>query len=121
MATQERLLSEQDTFPVEVFIRRNREDPMRANPHWHDCFEILYVLQGQARYIAEEKACDILNRFSKNGQWTKRPLCRKIDLYRGCSYVQEQIHTSASVRGRNTGYAGDGIDTARDSRAAWIE
>lgn len=60
MATQERLLSEQDTFPMEVFIRRNREDPMRANPHWHDCFEILYVLQGQARYIAEEKACDIL-------------------------------------------------------------
>ena len=44
---------------IRVFIRRNREDPMRANPHWHDCFEILYVLQGQARYIAEEKACDI--------------------------------------------------------------
>lgn len=29
MATQEKILSEQDTFPVEVFIRRNCEDPMR--------------------------------------------------------------------------------------------
>ena len=54
MATQEKILSEQDTFPVEVFIRRNCEDPMRANPHWHDCFEILYVLSGQAEYFAED-------------------------------------------------------------------
>ena len=73
MATQEKLLSEQDTFPVEVFIRRNRKDPMRANPHWHDCFEILYVLQGQARYIAEEKACDILNSPRMCGQHKKAP------------------------------------------------
>ena len=59
MATQEKILSEQDTFPVEVFIRRNCEDPMRANPHWHDCFEILYVLSGQAEYFAEDQKCEI--------------------------------------------------------------
>ena len=73
-------------------------------------------LEPGERFETPEAVLVYLNRFSKNGQWTKRPLCRKIDLYRGCSYVQEQIHTSASVRGRNTGYAGDGIDTARDSR-----
>ena len=82
----------------------------------------LRLINNDYRHAAgRKKPRRTMNRFSKNGQWTKRPLCRKIDLYRGCSYIQEQIHTSASVRGRNTGYAGDGIDTARDSRAAWIE
>lgn len=59
MAMQERILSEQDTFPVEVFVRRNSEDPMRSNLHWHDCFEILYVLKGQAVYFTGDQKCEI--------------------------------------------------------------
>lgn len=53
--TEEKTLTEQLQFPVEVFIRKNREDPMEENFHWHDCFEILYVLKGKAEYLSGVK------------------------------------------------------------------
>ncbi len=53
--TEEKTLTEQLQFPVEVFIRKNREDPMEENFHWHDCFEILYVLKGKAEYLSGAK------------------------------------------------------------------
>ena len=59
MITEEKILTEQDDFPVEIFIRRNQEDKMVRNDHWHDCFELLYVLKGSAMYHGTEKSCPI--------------------------------------------------------------
>lgn len=35
-------------FPVDIFIKENKEADVSADPHWHDCYEILYMLEGAA-------------------------------------------------------------------------
>jgi AraC-like DNA-binding protein len=42
-------------FPVDVFISDNMEKNIDVNPHWHDCIEILYVLEGNAWQKLNEK------------------------------------------------------------------
>ena len=36
---------------IDAFILDNRESNIGVDPHWHDCFEILYILEGRARQI----------------------------------------------------------------------
>ena len=36
-------------FPVEIFTQDTDKGPVVADEHWHDCFELLYMLEGKAR------------------------------------------------------------------------
>jgi len=42
-------------FPVDIFIRDNSKEHVVAPPHWHDCFEILYMLEGSADQQVNDK------------------------------------------------------------------
>ena len=35
-------------FPVEIFTQDTAAGPVVADEHWHDCFEMLYMLEGHA-------------------------------------------------------------------------
>jgi len=48
-AFKERLLEHGQPFPADIFLRDSREERIVAPLHWHDCLELLYVLEGQAR------------------------------------------------------------------------
>lgn len=45
---QERLLEPNQPFPADVFIRDSRQERLVASPHWHDCLELLYLIEGRA-------------------------------------------------------------------------
>lgn len=45
---KEELINRNLEFPVDIFIRDNSKEKVTADPHWHDCYEILYILQGSA-------------------------------------------------------------------------
>ncbi len=45
---KEELIHQNLEFPVDVFIRDNRKENITADPHWHDCCEILYIIRGTA-------------------------------------------------------------------------
>lgn len=59
MAFQERTGLDNSDFPVEVFIRDNQEENIISFEHWHNCFEILYVLEGHACHFMEDRDHDI--------------------------------------------------------------
>ena len=59
---KEDLINQNSIFPVDVFISDNLEKNIVANPHWHDCCEILYMLEG----IAEQQVNDQFFRVGKN-------------------------------------------------------
>jgi len=42
-------------FPVDIFIRDNLKENITADPHWHDCYEILFMLEGTAVQIINDK------------------------------------------------------------------
>ncbi|HBE76301.1 MAG TPA: hypothetical protein DDW65_00740 [Firmicutes bacterium] len=42
-------------FPVEVFIADNRIANIDAGPHWHDCYEVLYMIEGAALQQVNDK------------------------------------------------------------------
>ncbi|QUI24062.1 helix-turn-helix transcriptional regulator [Vallitalea pronyensis] len=54
-AYKEDLITINDPFPVEVFIQNNEKAPIIVEPHWHDCIEVLYILEGQARQQVNEQ------------------------------------------------------------------
>ncbi|MDD6237687.1 MAG: hypothetical protein PUB00_09965 [Clostridiales bacterium] len=43
MAAEEKILTEHDDFPVEIFIQDNQKRHIVSPEHWHICYEILYV------------------------------------------------------------------------------
>lgn len=45
---KEELIRRDSPFPVDIFIRDNIKENIIAHPHWHDCHEILYMLEGKA-------------------------------------------------------------------------
>lgn len=51
---KENLITHSQYFPVDVFIQDNLKSHVVANLHWHDCFEILYMLEGSARLQINE-------------------------------------------------------------------
>ncbi len=46
-------------FPVELFIQDNLKMHVCVEPHWHDCFEILYILKGEGKQHINERSFDI--------------------------------------------------------------
>lgn len=38
----------QDAFPIEIFEQDSALSPIDVADHWHDCFELLYMLEGEA-------------------------------------------------------------------------
>jgi AraC-like DNA-binding protein len=42
-------------FPVDIFINDNLIENISANPHWHECYEILYMLEGAAEQQINNK------------------------------------------------------------------
>lgn len=52
---KEELIRSDLPFPVDIFIQDNLKKNVVVQPHWHDCFEILYVIEGTARQQVNEK------------------------------------------------------------------
>ena len=48
MAFKEQILQNGQAFPADIFIRDSRQERLVAPLHWHDCLELLYVLEGSA-------------------------------------------------------------------------
>ncbi len=55
MAAEEKILTEHDDFPVEIFIQDNQKRHIVSPEHWHICYEILYVLEGSAKHIVNQQ------------------------------------------------------------------
>ena len=47
-AFKEEIIRRSSPFPVDIFIRDNLKENIIADPHWHECYEILYILEGRA-------------------------------------------------------------------------
>lgn len=45
---KENLINHSQHFPVDIFIQDNLRSHIMVKPHWHDCYEILYMLDGAA-------------------------------------------------------------------------
>ncbi|MHB8962264.1 MAG: AraC family transcriptional regulator [Saccharofermentanales bacterium] len=45
----ENLIRSDSAFPVDVFVQDNRKKQVDVSEHFHDCFELLYFLSGEAR------------------------------------------------------------------------
>lgn len=56
---KEELITHMDPFPVDVFIQDNRKMHVLVLPHWHDCIEMLYLIEGSARQHINEKCFDV--------------------------------------------------------------
>lgn len=48
MAEFEELLTNKSVFPLDAFIQDTAFHAVQVVEHWHDCFEILYMLKGEA-------------------------------------------------------------------------
>jgi AraC-like DNA-binding protein len=73
---KEELIHHDSPFPVDIFIRDNTKDIITADPHWHDCCEILYMLEGAAEQLINDKYFNarkddliILNKGDIHGTW----------------------------------------------------
>jgi len=56
---KENLIRPDSPFPVDVFIQDNLKSHVVVNPHWHDCVEILYMLEGNAKQQVNEKFFEV--------------------------------------------------------------
>lgn len=45
---KEELIDHHLEFPVDIFIRDSQKENITADPHWHDCYEMLYIMKGAA-------------------------------------------------------------------------
>lgn len=52
---KEEELKHNDPFPFDVFIKDNDLCNATAYPHWHDCIEILYILEGSVEQQINDK------------------------------------------------------------------
>ena len=43
---KENILTQDGSFPIEVFISDNRKKCIEVPAHWHDCIEVLYMIKG---------------------------------------------------------------------------
>lgn len=47
-AYKEQQVVRSQAFPAEIFVRDSRQERIVAPLHWHDCLELLYMLEGHA-------------------------------------------------------------------------
>lgn len=73
---KEDLINADSPFPVDIFIRDSRKENIVAEPHWHDCCEILYIIEGTAEQLINDKYFNaskddliILNKGDIHGTW----------------------------------------------------
>ncbi|MBE5041019.1 cupin domain-containing protein [Ructibacterium gallinarum] len=52
---KEEQIKSSDPFPVQIFIRDSELEDISTSSHFHDCFEILYMLSGCACQIINGK------------------------------------------------------------------
>lgn len=43
---KEELIRKDQEFPVDIFIHDSRKGNITSEPHWHECYEIFYILEG---------------------------------------------------------------------------
>ncbi|WP_281815490.1 helix-turn-helix domain-containing protein [Vallitalea longa] len=56
---KENLILPEFPFPVDVFIQDNQKSNITVKPHWHDCVEILYMIEGNALQQINDKVIDV--------------------------------------------------------------
>lgn len=73
---KENLISPELPFPVEIFIQDNEKADIIVEPHWHDCVEILYMIEGTASQQIYDKVLNVnandiilLNNGDIHGTW----------------------------------------------------
>ncbi|GMQ61580.1 AraC family transcriptional regulator [Vallitalea maricola] len=73
---KENLISPELPFPVEIFIQDNEKSNIIVKPHWHDCIEILYMIQGTALQQINDRVLKVnvndiilLNNGDIHGTW----------------------------------------------------
>ncbi|GMQ58687.1 AraC family transcriptional regulator [Vallitalea sediminicola] len=73
---KENLISPELPFPVEIFIQDNEKADIIVKPHWHDCVEILYMIEGTASQQINDKVLNVnandiilLNNGDIHGTW----------------------------------------------------
>lgn len=59
MPNYEKLITNDLAFPVEAFIQDNLFGQINVDEHWHDCFEILFILNGTAVQIIDNKSYSV--------------------------------------------------------------
>lgn len=59
---REELIRPDSPFPVDIFLKDNLKENIIAHPHWHDCIEILYILDG----ITDQQVNNNFFRVKKN-------------------------------------------------------
>lgn len=54
-AFKENIIVKDLDFPVDIFIQDNLKSNVIVEPHWHECFELLYMMEGSAEQRVNEK------------------------------------------------------------------
>lgn len=54
-AYKENIIGKDQAFPVDIFIQDNQVSHVVVEPHWHECFELLYMMEGSAEQQINEK------------------------------------------------------------------
>lgn len=52
---KEKIITHNLTFPVDIFLYNHERKFIVAEPHWHDCIEILYILKGTVEQQINDK------------------------------------------------------------------
>lgn len=52
---KENIITHNLTFPVDIFLYNHERKFIVAEPHWHDCIEILYILKGTVEQQINDK------------------------------------------------------------------
>lgn len=65
MAVYENILNDNVTLPIEIFIQDTSDQSLYVTDHYHECFEILYILSGYGKQLIncntyEVKAGDVI-------------------------------------------------------------
>lgn len=78
-AYKENLIRKDQAFPVDVFIQDNLAKHVVVPPHWHECFELLYMMDGTAeqqindkRFVAVQHDLVILNEGDVHSTYCKK-------------------------------------------------
>jgi AraC-like DNA-binding protein len=56
---KENQIRKDSLFPVDIFIQDNQKNHVIVQPHWHDCLEILYILEGTAHQQVNDKFFEV--------------------------------------------------------------
>jgi AraC family transcriptional activator of pobA len=56
---KEHIINKESPFPVDIFIQDNLKSHVTVEQHWHDCLELLYILEGTALQQINEKSFNV--------------------------------------------------------------